>query len=310
MKLKKYIWPVIGFGAVGFSIWLLYHELRGLSLDQLWESLMAIPARDWLFSIIATLVAYAALAGYDHLALLHLKKRVGWLFITISSFTTYALSHNIGASVFSGSVVRYRAYSSKGLTATEVGVLVAFCSFTFALGTILLTGLVLLIKPQIGERFLDILPIEASAMTGLVLLGFVLLYILVSALHLKPFRIGTFQIEYPALPIVARQLVIGPMELLAAAAIIYFALPEEGNPGFIIVLGIFLISFSAALLSHAPSGIGVLELVFISGLPDMNPADVMAALLVFRLLYLFIPFVLALFVILGFERMQLVSQKE
>src|SRR5690606_16471858 len=121
MKLKKYIWPVIGFGAVGFSIWLLYHELRGLSLDQLWESLMAIPARDWLFSIIATLVAYAALAGYDHLALLHLKKRVGWLFITISSFTTYALSHNIGASVFSGSVVRYRAYSSKGLTATEVG---------------------------------------------------------------------------------------------------------------------------------------------------------------------------------------------
>ncbi len=50
-----------------------------------------------------------------------------------------------------------------------------------------------------------------------------------------------------------------------------------------VILGIFLISFSAALISHAPGGLGVLELVFVMGLPDMNPADVIAALLVFRL---------------------------
>jgi hypothetical protein len=39
--------------------------------------------------------------------------------------------------------VRYRAYTSKGLTAAEVAVLVALCSFTFAYGTMILTGLVL-----------------------------------------------------------------------------------------------------------------------------------------------------------------------
>jgi uncharacterized membrane protein YbhN (UPF0104 family) len=38
------------------------------------------------------------------------------------------------------------------------------------------------------------------------------------------------------------------------------------------------------------------------GLPEMDKADVLAALLVFRLFYLIIPFVLALFVILMFER--------
>ncbi len=310
MKAKKYLWPVIGVAAVGFSIWLLYHELRGLSLDELWDSLTAIPATGWILSIAATLLAYAALAGYDHLALLHLRKHVGWLYITVCSFTTYALSHNIGASVFSGSVVRYRAYSAKGLSGAEIGVLVAFCSFTFALGTIMLTGLVLLLVPEVSERFVDVLPLEASAATGLFLLALVALYVIGSALRLKPLKIGSFAVHYPRLPVVARQLVIAPLELIGAAAIIYFALPEAGNPGFMIVLGIFLISFSAALLSHAPGGLGVLELVFITGLSDMDPADVLAALLVFRLLYLIIPFVLALFVVLGFERMQLAHQKE
>ena len=308
--IKKYIWPVVGAAAVIFSIWLLYHELRGLSLDELWDSLMAISGRAWFLAIVATLVAYAALAGYDHLALLHLRKSIGWLYITICSFTTYALAHNIGASVFSGSLVRYRAYTAKGLTGGEVGVLVAFCSFTFALGTIILTGLVLIIEPELSERFVDVLPVEASAATGAVLLGLVALYVLGSALRFKPLKIGSFELHYPRLPIVLRQLLVAPIELLAAAAIIYFVLPEQGNPGYVIVLGIFLISFSAALLSHAPGGIGVLELVFIMGLSEMDPADVLAALLVFRLLYLIIPFIMSLFVILAFERTQLAHQKE
>lgn len=309
MQLKKYFWPAIGFGAVFFSAWLLYHELRGLSLDELWDSIVAISALNWLLCIGATLLAYAALAGYDHLALLHLKKRIDWFYITVTSFTTYALSHNIGASVLSGSLVRYRAYSAKGLSAAEVGVLVGFCSFTFALGITLLAGLVLVLVPELSERFVDELPMEASAATGVLLLGAVLLYVIGSALKLRPLRIGKLEIAYPGLPIVGRQLLIGPLEIIGAAAIIYFALPAAGNPGFLVVLGIFVISFSLALLSHAPGGLGVLEIAFITGLSEMDRADVLAALLVFRLLYLIIPFIIALLVVLGFERSQLASNR-
>jgi uncharacterized membrane protein YbhN (UPF0104 family) len=42
----------------------------------------------------------------------------------------------------------------------------------------------------------------------------------------------------------------------------------------------------------------------------MNPADVIAALLVFRLFYLIIPFIMALFVILFFERSQLAQAQK
>lgn len=305
MRPKKFIWPIIGLIAIAVSGWLLYRELRGLSLADLADSFAAIPASGWVLSALCTLVAYAALAGYDRIALLHLNRQISWLFIAACSFTTYALAHTIGASVFSGAVVRYRAYSSRGLTPQEIGVLVAFCSFTFVLGVVLLTGLVLILEPEIIERIDDVLPEGLSITTGYLCLALVCFYVLGSWLGLKPFKIGSINLHYPRLTIVARQLVIGPLELLAAAGIVYFALPEAGNPGYFTVLGIFLISFSVALLSHAPGGVGVLELVFIMALPDMDPADVLAALLVFRGFYLIIPFMIAIVILLVFERSQL-----
>jgi glycosyltransferase 2 family protein len=131
MNWKRYFWPVVGIGAVIFSLLLLWHELRGISLDDVWDGMAAIPTRGWILAGLSSLVAYAALAGYDHIALLHIGKKVSWLFVTLCSFTTYALSHNIGGSVFSGAVIRYRAYGTRGLTGQEVGVLVAICWITF-----------------------------------------------------------------------------------------------------------------------------------------------------------------------------------
>jgi uncharacterized membrane protein YbhN (UPF0104 family) len=102
-----------------------------------------------------------------------------------------------------------------------------------------------------------------------------------------------------------RQLIAAPMELLGAAGIIYFALPEATNPGFVVALAAFLASFSAALLSHAPGGLGVLELVFVAMMPDTPKADLIAALIVFRLFYLLLPFATAIVIVLLFERARL-----
>ena len=264
MKAKDYIWPVIGICAVGISAWLLYRELRSISLDDVLDSLYAIRAHHWVLAACSALLAYSSLAGYDRIALLHLKRKISWLFIALCSFTTYALSHNIGASVVSGAVVRYRAYSSQGMPGSEIAVLIAFCSFTFILGVIITSSVVLLLEPHILMRFNNELTPTISVIIALLMLAFVLLYVFGSWLRLRPLQIGSFRLEYPRMSVVAQQLIVAPLELIGAAGIIYFALPEAGNPGFLIILGIFLVSFSAALISHAPGGLGVLELVFLS----------------------------------------------
>ena len=296
------LWPIIGLGAVAFTSWLLFRELRGLSLAQVEDAVGAISPLHWALAAVSTAAAYCALAWYDQIALSHLGRRLSWRFVSLVSFTAYALGHNIGASVLSGAVVRYRAYSTKGLGVGEVGLLVAFCSFTFTLGNLLLAGLTLLIDPQLTERYVPGLPDWAGRALGLVLLAGPWLYTLGSLLQFKPLRVRDFALVYPRPPIAAQQLLAGPLELIGAAGIIYFALPQASNPGFIVVLGVFLASFTLALVSHAPGGLGVLEFAFLKAMPDAPPASVLAALLVFRLLYLILPLVFSLFVVVAFER--------
>lgn len=335
-KLMEYVWPVIGLVAVVWSVQLLYAKLKAEAatdpavravLDQgsLWANIKTIavgighkvadiPPHAYLLAGLSTLVAYAALAWYDRIALLHLRKAEGisWIYIAVCSFVTYALSHNIGASVFSGGMVRFRAYTAKGLTAAEVALLVALCSFTFAFGTILLLGLVLVGEPQILQPLTSLSPAFGVSVTvgralGFAFLAFCALYTLGSWLHFKPLRFGTFELVYPRLPVVARQYLAAPLELMGAAGIIYFALPEAGNPGFFIVLGAFLMSFSAGLLSQVPGGVGVMEAVFLAIMPGIPAASVFAALLVWRLFYLILPLVLSLPVVLLFERSRLAA---
>jgi hypothetical protein len=68
---------------------------------------------------------------------------------------------------------------------------------------------------------------------------------LASLMRFRPLTIGKIQIVDPRPEIMVRQLFAAPMALVGAAGIIYFALPETGNPGFLVVLGTFLFSFSA-----------------------------------------------------------------
>lgn len=301
-RYKHYFWPTVGVLAVIFCGWLLYNEIRNLTFASLVESFAAIPLSGWLLAILATLVAYVSLAEYDRIALIHLDRKIPWPFVMVTSFTTYSLSHNVGASLLSGTIIRFRAYGSRGLSPGEIAVLVAVTSFTFLIGAATLTGIVMVLRPEVIQRYFPDLPAWSATVIGLLLLAVVGFYLLGSLLHFRPLTIGGFHVYYPRPKVVLMQLIIGPLELTAAAAIVYFCLPAEGNPGFITVVGIFVASFSMAIVSHAPGGLGVLEYVFLTGLDDMNQAQVLAALLVFRLLYLLIPFAIALVIVLVFER--------
>jgi len=329
--LKRIFWPLLGLGVVIWSLHVLYARLISeasadpatkLLLDQagiveslgiiaagIGEKLAEIPPSSYALAGLSTLLAYWALAWYDRIALIHLNRSAGisWPFVTLTSFTTYAISHNIGGSVFSGGMVRYRAYTAKGLSAAEVGVLVALCSFTFAFGTMMLMGLVFVFEPEIVEPLLPV-PIWAVRLMGFGLLAFCCLYTYGAFARLKPLVIRSFRLEYPGIHIVWRQWLAAPMELIGAAGIIYFALPADGNPGFFVVMGAFLLSFSAGLLVQVPGGIGVMEAVFLKVMPGMPATEVFAALLVWRMFFLLIPLALSIPIVALFERAQLAGK--
>ena len=112
--MKRYLellWPLLGLVAVVVSIWLMSRELKGEAVaSQVWQQFRAISPLHYLACVLSACLAYAALAWYDKIALNHLGIRnISLSFVALCSFTTYALSHTIGFSVFSGAMVRYRA---------------------------------------------------------------------------------------------------------------------------------------------------------------------------------------------------------
>ena len=302
-KRTEVLWSLFGLAALAFGCHLLYRQIRDISLDELTGALGAISWSHWVLCILAAAGAYLALAWYDAIGIKHLKRKVPKRFIALCSFTAYALGHNIGASLFSGAVVRYRGYSTKGLSGEDVGILILICSITFVLAQAGTIGLVLMLEPSLIQRFSN-LPTWAAYVLGVPLLSLIGLYVLGSWRHFRPRRIGRIRLVYPRLNIVREQLFAGPLELFSAAAIIYFALPADAHLNYLLVLGVFMASFTLALWSNAPGGLGVLEFTFINAMPELKTADVLAALIVFRCLYMLLPFTIALVIATVFELKQ------
>lgn len=77
-------------------------------------------------------------------------------------------------------------------------------------------------------------------------------------------------------------------------AIIWLLLGQ--NIDYFFVLGVLLVSSIAGVIVHIPAGIGVLEAVFMALLAgeDTSQGTIIAALLAYRVLYYFIPLLLAL----------------
>ena len=194
-------------------------------------------------------------------------------------------------------MVRYRAYSTKGMTAAQVAILVALCSFTFFLGTIILGGFVLMFQPQQLARLEGLLPSiltqEAAARTvGGLALGLCgdlrhRIAVATAAAEDRPVPRRLSAAERHGAPIRGRADGAGRRRRASSIS----RCPRSGNPGFITVLAVFLASFSAGLVSNAPGGLGVFELVFITALPSLDKHQILAALIVFRLFYLLIPLV-------------------
>src|SRR5262249_28666462 len=75
----------------------------------------------------------------------------------LAAFTSYAVGHNVGASVFTGGAVRYRVYSAWGLTAIEVAKICFVAGLTFWLGNATVLGLCILYAP-LAATAIDQLP--------------------------------------------------------------------------------------------------------------------------------------------------------
>ena len=74
----------------------------------------------------------------------------------------------------------------------------------------------------------------------------------------------------------------------------YVLLPDDPHIGFITLAVIFVSATLLGFASHSPGGIGVFDAAMLVALWQFDKEELLAGLLLFRLLYYIIPFALSL----------------
>jgi glycosyltransferase 2 family protein len=285
---------LLSLAIIGVAVVVLFHMLRDIDADQILAALKATRPHQIAGAAVFVAGGYFTLTFYDWFALRTIGRgEIPYRIAALSGFTSYSIGHNIGATVFTGGAVRYRIYSAYGLDAVEVAKICFIAGLTFWLGNATVLGLGILHSPEAASP-IDRLPAWINRDIGIAML--VVLASYVAWVWSAPRVIGQrgWQVRLPDGPSTLVQIAIGIFDLGCCAIAMYLLLPSEPNIGFVAVVVVFVTATLLGFASHAPGGIGVFDAAMLVALWQYDKEDVVAGLLLFRLLYYFTPFVIAL----------------
>ncbi|MEJ0075090.1 MAG: UPF0104 family protein [Alphaproteobacteria bacterium] len=279
---------------IGTAAVVLYRILRDISGADVLDAVRATEWIDILLAAAFVAAGYFTLTFYDLFALRtiganHVPYRIG----ALAGFTSYSVGHNIGASAFTGGAVRYRVYSAWGLTAIDVAKICFIAGLTFWLGNVAVLGLGIAFVPQAATA-IDQLPPWINRIIGFAALALLAGY--VAWVWVKPRVIGRsdWVVALPGGPLTLLQIVIGIVDLACCAAAMYVLLPEDPHIAFVKLAVIFVSATLLGFASASPGGLGVFDAAMLVALIEFEREELLAGLLLFRLLYYVVPFALSL----------------
>ena len=288
---------LLGIALFGLVLFWLHHLLGQYHWRDILERVHAISDAKLLRAALLTCAGYLCLTLYDTLAVHFAGARAPYPRIALISFMAYAIGHNVGFNTFSGGAVRYRAYSALGLSAKQIATIIAFGTFTFFLGSGFLLGLSLLSNAGMSGSVLHV-HAWLAVVAGTLLLAAVAAYLWLVCTRHAPLRFRRFEIPVPKPRIAISQLGVGCVDLLCAAGVLYVLLPAHASISFAAFAGVYLLALAAGAASNVPGGIGVFEFVLLLLLPGVPQDRLLGALVAYRAIYYFAPFLIAL-VLLG-----------
>jgi hypothetical protein len=205
--------------------------------------------------------------------------------------------------VFTGGAVRYRVYSAWGLTAIDVAKICFIAGLTFWLGNVAVLGIGIAYEP-LAASAIDQLPPWFNRIIGFAALALLAGY--VAWVWVKPRVIGRsdWVVTLPGGPLTLLQIFIGIIDLGCCALAMYVLMPDDPHIAFIKLAVIFVSATLLGFASSSPGGLGVFDAAMLVALIEFEKEQLLAGLLLFRLLYYVIPFALSL-IILGVRELYL-----
>lgn len=278
----------IAAAAFAFAAFLVHRALQQYEVSEIVESLRQISLGHLALGCAFTAGSFLCLSGSEALAVRYTGRSLFYPKIALASFTSLSIGHTLGFAVFSSGAIRYRFYSKWGLSAGDVGRIIVFCGVTIALGLATVGGLASVIRPDLVADTFRIAP-SLMVTIGALLLAVVAVYLALAAFVHRPVRIRHFELPVPPLRLALGQIAVSTTDLLLVSAVLHQMLAATSDIGFLPVAAAYVTANTLGILSHVPGGLGVIEAVLLALVPGAN---VVGALVAFRVVYFLIPFAL------------------
>lgn len=289
---------VLLLAALGFFA--LRHMLAEITYRDLRTAVRSIPTSSLLACMALTAISYLALTFYDFNALRVIGKHLPWRKAAIASFTSYTLSHSLGLAILTGGSARYRVYRQEGLEPGDVGSVIAIASITFWSSVLLMAGLGLLLGSGLSFPLIGDSPVLRHILGALfVCIGFVPFILRpagVPALH-----VGSWSMPLPRPRQAVALTAAGVVDLVASSTALFVLVPDLAASLWPVLFAAYSVAMIVALISHIPGGMGVFEAVILAALPA-DRTGLLAALLVYRVIYYLAPLAIAALLLLWRER--------
>src|SRR6204780_4156601 len=281
---------------IAFAITTLVRTLKGVDTGVILVALTEKSAGQIALSALCVVGAFCTLTSYDFFALRTIGKiHVPYRIAALSSFTSYSIGHNIGATVFTGGAIRFRIYSDYGLSAAEVAKVCFLSGLTFWLGNTFVLGIGMALHPWAASA-MDQLPPAINRLIALGAVAAIVAYFVWLTLGESRRELGQngWKVVLPSAPLTLVQILIGMVDLGFCALAMYLLMPAQPGIDFISLAVVFILATLLGFASHAPGSIGVFDAAMLVALPEFGKEQLLATLVVFRILYFMIPFGIAI----------------
>jgi len=293
-------WKRLGIAAslliIALAIRTLARTLKGVDKGVILSALADITPGHIALAALCVVCAFCTLTFYDFFALRTIgKKAVPYRIAALSSFTSYSIGHNLGATVFTGGAIRFRIYSDYGLNAIDVAKICFISGLTFWLGNLVVLGIGMTYHPGAASE-MDLLPAELNRLIALGCLGGIVVYFVWLMTGKERRQLGQhgWKVVLPSARLTLVQILIGVVDLSFCAMAMYLLIPAEPHIDFLSLAVVFILATLLGFASHAPGSLGVFDAAMLVALPQFGREQLIATLLVFRVLYFVIPFTIAI----------------
>src|SRR5476649_1442511 len=278
---------------IAIACYVLYHMLSCIDTAEVIEAIKDTEPHQIVLAGLFVAAGYFTLTFYDLFAVRAIgRPDIPYRINAVAAFASYSIGHNVGASVFTGGAVRYRIYSAWGLNAIDVAKICFLAGLTFWLGNAAVLGLGICYHPEAAAN-IDQLPAWLNRVVAIGIIVGLVIYVVWAWMKPRTVGRGPWTVVLPGGPLTLLQIAIGIVDLGFCALAMYVLVPDEPNLGFVVVAVIFVSATLLGFASHSPGGLGVFDAAMLVGLWQMDREDLLAGMLLFRVLYYLAPFVIS-----------------